>query len=884
MGRSMKWLRRFTERALSEKRLDSELQFHLEQRTADYVTEGIPPEEAHRRARLEFGGVERFKEECRETHWENQWDILVRDFRFALGSLRKDRRFACAAIFALALGIGASTAIFSVVDNALLEPFAYKDSRHLVTLHLRDLDQADDWRGLFLYDEFQEFSKKNDLFDGMVANLQEDVVYSADENSILLAGNYVTPGTFEFYGIAPFLGRSLEAADYQAGAPPVFVMRYKTWVIRFGANASLLGKRFKLNGVPRTLVGVAAPRFAWGGAELWMPRPPGELKITRSFDGRQYWGVVAHIRPGVSLKQAAANLNVIAQHFSKVYPKDYPTHFSIEVESFTHIVTPREFRRALYLFSAAVGLLLLIGCANVANLLLARATTRAKELAVRAALGASRLRLVRQLLAESSLLAMAGAVLGILLAWAGVRTIAAVLPDFTIASETVIEMNGAALLFAVAAGVCTVFVFGLAPALKASRCNPEEALRDTGKGLSGAAAGVGLRNTVVVAEVALSVALLFTASLFVRSFVALQRVPLGLQTDHVLSARIPLPPDRYKTGAQLQSFFGPLLERLKSMPGITYAAESTTRPPYGGIRSEVEVSGRAHSDKWYTLFQLCSEDYLSVLRIPTLEGRRFTEAEVKDARRVAVINQTFERRYFDKEDPIGRKIQLDLLRDFPDAVKEPQFEVIGVVTDARNRGLTEPIDPEVWIPYTVTGSAMRGLLVRTTNDASAMIKTVAREIWAADPNVAMAEPNTLDYFLDLFTFAQPRFGLWIVGMFAGMGLLLAAIGVYSVMAYNTARRTHEFGLRVALGAAARDVVRMVLRQGLRLLVLGMVVGLGASLALSRIITNQLWGVSPYDPMTLGGVAVLLLLIGLMACWVPARRATRVDPMTALRYE
>lgn len=880
----MRWLRRFTQRALSEKRLDSELQFHIEQRAEEYVAEGIPPAEARRRAVLEFGGMERFKEECRETHWENHWDILVRDFRFAVTCLRKDRRFAFAAILALALGIGASTAIFSVVDNVLFEPFAYKDSRRLVTLHLRDLDQANDWRGMFLYDEFREFRKQSDLFDGMVANLPEDVVYEAGENSLLLFGNYVTTGTFEFYGVAPFLGRSLEPADYQAGAPPVFVMRYKTWVSRFGSDRSLIGKTFNLNGVSRTLVGVEAPRFAWGGADLWMPRGPEEPKIIRSFDGRQYWGAVARIRPGVSLKQAAANLNGIAQHFSKIYPKDYPTHFSMEVESFAYIVTPPGFRRALYLFSGAVGLLLLIGCANVANLLLARATTRGKELAVRTALGASRFRLVRQLLAESLLLAFAGAVLGILIAWVGVRTIAAVLPDFTIASETVIQMNGVALLFAVVAGVCTVFVFGLAPALRASRCNPEEALRDTGKGLSGTAAGTGLRSMVVVAEVALCVALLFTASLFVRSFVALGRVPLGLKTDHVLTARLPLPPERYKSGSQLHGFFGPLLARLKSMPGITYAAETSTMPPYGGIRTEVEVFGEPHSEKWHTLFQLCSEDYLALLRIPVLEGRPFNTAEVNDARQVAVINQTFQRRYFNKEDAIGRKIQLNVLKDFPDAVKDPSFEIIGVAADARNRGLTEPIDPEVWIPYTVTGSAMRGVLVRTTDDPSSMIKVVAREIWAADRGVAMAEPNSLDYFLDLFTFAQPRFGLWIVGIFAGMGLLLAAIGVYSVMAYNTARRTHEFGLRVALGAAAHDVVRMVLGQGLRLLTVGMVTGLGVSLALSRMITSQLWGVSPYDPVTLVGVAALLLLIGLMACWVPARRATRVDPMTALRYE
>jgi len=880
----MRWLRRFKEKALWEKRLNSELQFHLEQQREAYVAAGLSEAEARRRAAIDFGGLEPAKEECREARWEYQVDVLARDFRFALRGLLKDRRFSCIAILALALGIGASTAIFSVVDNALFEPFAYKDSHHLVTVHLRDQDQAEEWRGLFLYDEFQEFGKQKQLFESAVANLEDDVVYSAGQNSVLLAGNYVTPGTFEFYGVAPYLGRSLEPADYQADAPPVFVMRYRTWVQKFGADPSLLGKPFNLNGVSRTLVGIEAPRFAWGGVDLWMPRGPAEPKIIRSFDGKQYWGVVARIRPGVSLEQAASQLNVIAQRFSKIYPKDYPTHFSMEVESFERAVLPPEFRRALYMFSAAVGLLLLIGCANVANLLLARATTREKEFALRAALGATRFRIVRQLLVESFLLAFAGAILGIFLGWAGVGTIAAVIPEFTIASETVIQMNSSVLLFALVAGVCTVFLFGLFPALKVSRCSLEESLRDTGKGLSGTSTGKGLRNAVVVAEVALSVTLLFTASLFVRSFIALERVPLGLQTDHILTARLPLPRERYKTGPQVQSFFRPLLERLKSSPGVVYAAETSTRPPYGGIRSEVEVSGKAHPEKWFGLFQLCSEDYLRLLRIRVLEGREFTEAEVNDARHVAVINQTLQRRYFGAQDPIGQKIRLDELKDFPDAVGDPWFEVIGVVGDARNRGLEEPIDPEIWIPYTVTGSAMRGILVRTTNDPMSMMKNVAREIWAVDHSVAMAEPNTLDYFLELFTFAQPRFGLWIVGIFAGVGLLLVTIGVYSVMAYNTARRTHEFGLRMAMGAASSSVLKMVLRDGLRLLAMGILAGMLCSLALARIITSQLWGVSPYDPLTIGAVAGLLLLIGLAACWMPARRATRVDPMAALRYE
>ncbi|PYT49895.1 MAG: hypothetical protein DMG44_08625 [Acidobacteria bacterium] len=880
----MRWLRRLWHKSLTERRLDSELQFHVEQQAAEYIAAGFPHEEARRRASIEFGGVERFKEECREARWENHLEILARDFRIAFRGLAKDRHFAFIAIFALALGIGASTAIFSVVDNAVFEPLPYKDSRHLVTIRLHDQDQADRWRGAFLFAEFQDLMKQNHVFDGMVANLEDDIVYTAGDGNLQLGGNYVTSGTFEFFGVAPFLGRSLEAADYQSGAPPVFVLRHATWVGKFNSDPSLIGKTFTLNGVSRTLVGIAAPRFAWGGADLWMPRGPDEPRVLREGDFPRHWGVVAHLRPGVTAHQASADLAVIAQRLSAVYPKEYPKHFTMEVLSFGSAVLSPRFRNSLYVFLAAVGLLLLIGCGNVANLLLARATAREKEFAVRAALGASRFRVVRQLLAESFLLAISGAMLGIFLAWAGVKTLAAVIPEFTIASETVIAMNGAVLLFALVVGVGTVFLFGLVPALQASRCDLHDSLRDTGKGVGRTVGRAGLRNAVIVLEVALSLALLFTAGLFMRSFVALQEVSLGLRMDHVLTARIPLPSGHYKTAAQLTSFFRPLLARLKSVPGIAFAAETSTLPPYGGIRSEVEVPGKAHTEKWNTLFQLCSEDYFSVLRIQFLDGRSFTEAEVNDARKVAVINQTFRRRYFGDENPIGRRIQLKELKEFSDPLNEPWFEVIGVVADVRNQGLQEPLWPEVWIPYTVTGSFMRGILVRTTNEPKSMIKAVGKEIWATDPSVAMAQPETLEYFLNLFTFAQPRFGLWLVTIFAVIGLVLVSIGVYSVIAYTTSRRTHEIGLRIALGAARADVLKMVLRKGLQLLLAGIIIGLGVSFALSRVLVSQLWGVSPYDRLTFVSVSGLLLLVGLIACWIPARRATRVNPSSALRYE
>jgi putative ABC transport system permease protein len=445
-------------------------------------------------------------------------------------------------------------------------------------------------------------------------------------------------------------------------------------------------------------------------------------------------------------------------------------------------------------------------------------------------------------------------------------------------------MNAAVLLFALVVGVGTVFLFGLVPALQASRCDLHDSLRDTGKGVGRTVGRSGLRDAVIVLEVALSLTLLFTAGLFMRSFVALQEVPLGLRMDHVLTARIPLPAARYKTAAQLTSFFRPLLARLKSAPGIAFAAETSTLPPYGGIRSEVEVPGKAHTEKWDTLFQLCSEDYFSVLRIQFLDGRSFTEAEVNDVRKVAVINQTFRRRYFGNENPIGRGIQLKELKEFSDPLNDPSFEVIGVVADVQNQGLQEPLWPEAWIPYTVTGSFMRGILVRTTSEPKSMIKAVGKEIWATDPSVAMAQPETLEYFLNLFTFAQPRFGLWLVTIFAAIGLVLVTIGVYSVIAYTTSRRTHEIGIRIALGAARADVLNMVLRKGLQLLLAGIAIGLAVSFALSRLIVSQLWGVSPYDRLTLFSVAALLLAVGLIACWIPARRATRVNPSNALRYE
>jgi len=878
-------LSRLWQKPQAEKRLDCELQFHLEQQISDYVAGGLSPAEARRRAQLEFGGVELYKEECRDARWENQLDILLRDLRFAVRGLRKDRRFAFVAIFALALAIGASTAVFSVVDNALFEPFPYKDQHSLVIPKIRDLDRGTDyWRSFFTIPEIREIQKQNHVFTDVVANCLDDFIYSAPGKSTRFAGDYVTPRSFEFFGVAPLMGRPVEDADYRPGAPPVFVLRYNAWLSKFNGDPGIVGKSFTLNGVSRTLVAIMPPRFAWGGAELWVPSSLQEAETLRSGESDRYWGVVARLKPGVSTRQAAADLSVIAKGLSAVHPKDYPKHFDTDVESFGHAVLPRRFRNTLYVFLAAVALLLLIGCGNVANLLLARATTRAKEFAVRTALGASRGQLIRQLLVESLLLALGGAFSGTLLAWGGVRVLAISMPDFTIASETVIEMNTAVLLFALVAGVSTVFLFGLVPAIQSSRCDLQESLRDAGKGLSGTGGRIRLRNSVIVLEVALSLTLLFTAGLFLRSFVALSRVPLGFHTDHVLLARIPLLPDRYKSAEQIHNFYRALLERLSAVPGVVSATVTSSAPPFEGGRTYLDIPGKSHSEQWYTSAQLVSQQYFDVLRMPFLAGRAFSEADVADARQVAVINETLRRQYFPGEDPIGRRLRLPELETVRDPMKDASFDVIGVVADARNDGLQAPILPEVWFPYSVYPRFTDGLLIRTSNDPALLINALAREAWNTDPSVALADPAPLARTLDTFGYAQPRFGLSLVTVFAVLGLLLVTIGVYSVIAYSTSRQTHEFGIRMALGAGAGDVLRMVLQKGLGLLLAGIALGLAVSLGVGRILVTQLWGVSQYDTLTFAAVIALLLLVGLVACWIPARRATRVNPVKALRCE
>ena len=809
---------------------------------------------------------------------------LWQDLHFAARNLKKSPGFAIVAVVTLALGIGASTAIFSVIENVLMEPFPYPDAQHFVSMQIHDTEQNEPGgRGGYSGPEFLDYIAQNRVFDRVIGNDQEDVLYTYGEGTDRFEGCMVTPGTFEFLGMPALVGRVMQPADYEPAAPPVFVLRYKTWVNRFNADPAILNKTFVLNGTARTLIGVMPPRFAWGDADLWLPEKPSRANTTNLTGYNRYWFFLGHLKPGVTERAARADLAILAQHLSKVYPKDYPKHFSVEVQSLADMVVGR-FRTTLFIVLAAVGLLLLIGCGNVANLLLARATAREKEFAIRAALGAGRWRLVRQLLVESLILAAGGAAFGVLLTWGGLKSLVALTPQEIIPAEAVIRLNVSVLLFTLGVSMATALVFGLVPALQAARRDLNDPLRDSGKGVSGGFRHGRLRDAVVVLEVALSLTLLVGAGLLMRSFVALREVHLGLQPDHILTARLPLPQDRYKTGEQVAGFFRPLLLRLKAMPGIVEATETSTLPPYGGIPSDIEIPGKTHEEKWTALYQLCSEGYFPVLKLQFLTGRPFTEAEVNGVKKLAVVNQTFAHKYLGAENPIGQRIHLLHLETAPDPLHDSWFEIVGVVADAKNRGLQDPPEPEVWVPYTVTGSFARGVLIRTAGEPLAMLNAVRQEIWATDRSVALTLTGTLEGYISQFSYAGPRFGFFLMGIFASIGLILVTIGVYSVLAYTAARRTHEIGIRMALGAESGDVLKLVINMGLRLVILGVGIGLAVSLGVARVIATQLWGVSPYDPATLIAVPLLLFVTGLIACWVPARRAARVDPLIALRYE
>jgi putative ABC transport system permease protein len=885
----VRWIRRLLFSRILKEQLDDELRFHV----ADYIAQGMTPEDAYRRAHISMGGLEQVRQKCRDQRWENHLEDIFRDIRVALRRLVKEPRFSLMAILGLGLGIGSTTLVFSLVYGLLFRPLTYRSFDRSIVFQIHDMSDSDNGgRGLFTISELLAFQQQNHVFEDMIGyNNAINVSYDDGKGTREIFGTtgagshagsggaYVTSNTFDYYGVPPLLGRGIMKADGAPGASPVFVMNYRVWQEMFNGHPAVLDKSFLLNGEATTLVGIMPPQFQLYGAGVWLPI---ELKSS-SPQSAEALNIVGRLKPGVSLKAGAADLTVIASGLSKLYPARYPARFTVVTETFVDSLLHR-FKTTLYALSAAVFMLLLIVCTNVASLLLARATTRQGEVALRASLGASRSRLINQFLVEAFVLASAGCILGCLLALGGLKWLVLLIPAHRIPDGVTFGLNLPVLVFAVAVSLVTTLVCGLVPALPTLGRNLRARPMNFSRASDVGGHRGGLRNILVVAQVAVSIVLLISAGLMMRSFLALTHVDLGFRPDSVLYVRLDLPKGRYEKTGPRQVLLKQIIDRVKTLPGVTAAAETWSLPPEDRKRSEVTVPGRTHSQEWEANMNLCSEDYSGTLGLPLLKGRLFSQDDVESARHVAVINQALARQFFGDDDPIGKRIKFNQFDQLPDTPHDAYFEIIGIVADYRNAGLKNKPVPEALLPHTISPLGVPNILVRTAQRPALLLKSVYQAVWTADPAVSIDMSGFLGDILNEYEYEEPRFEFALLGAFAGIGLLLVIVGIYSVMAYMVALRTHEIGVRTALGAQPAALIKMVLKKGLALITVGALIGLLVSLGLTRFLSSQIWGISATDPWTFAGVVACILIVGLLACSLPARRAAQIDPLIALHYE
>jgi putative ABC transport system permease protein len=884
----MSWLRRLFHKSRSESQLDRELRFHLEQQIADNIAAGSSLEKARRRAQQEFGGIERVKEEVRDTQWETLLENLFRDFRYGLRTLRKDRRFSLIAIFALGLGIGASTIVFSVVYNVFFRALPYKAYNRSVLVSIQDLDAigAERVRKYFSPEEIRAVRNQNHVFEEVIAYGRMRPTYDDGKSVRFFSfGAVVTPNTFDYLGVPSLLGRTISEEDGRPGAPLVFVVNYRLWQREFGGDPKILGRTFILNGKPTTLVGIMPLRFNAFGANFWLPAKPDYPSLQ----------LMGRLKPGVNVQTAGAELNAIAHRTHKpnpggIFPED---KFAIASETLLDSLIGT-FKKTLYVLLGAVLLLLLIACTNVANLLLARATAREREIAMRATLGATRGRLIRQLLVESFILAAAASLAGCGLAYFGLKAVVALIPAGTLPEETAIRMNAPVLFLALGMSILTTVLCSLAPALHVVRSDVQPRLASAGKGGGGSFRHGKLRAGLVVGEVALSIVLLISAGLLVRSFLILTRVDLGFDPRNVLYFVLNLPPT-YNTNlaGSLQkknAMTRQLLERMRALPSVTSVAEMAADPPPLQYQlTDTIIPGKPHANPWETQLEMCSDGYFRTLGLPLLRGRFFSEDDVSATRDVMVVNEAFSRQYFPDKDPVGQKVKLDVFDKPYFAAAAPHdtyFEIVGIVRDFKTRAYDNPSwqsFPQAFVPYSVAGFNWRVFMARASGDPGSLLKNMDQEVRALDPGIQISTSGTLEGSLKEF-YRGPQFELLVLGAFAFIGLALVMIGIFSVMAYTVSLQTHEIGIRMALGAHQANILRLVLLNGFRLVAAGIVVGVTAGFALTRLLASQISGVSATDPWTFGAVVSVVVFVGLAACLFPARRAAQTDPLVALRYE
>ena len=872
-----------------ERELEAELRFHLERDAAQNLQSGMNAEDAHYAALKSFGGMEQAKEECRDARGARLIEELWQDIRYGARNLRKHRGFTLIAILTLALGIGANTAIFSVVNATLLRPLPYQNPDQIVMVWGTN-PGGFGWRGKtgFSAPSFLDYQQQNQVFERMATFNGIDFTLVGTDNSERIHSGMVTAEFFDVLAVQPILGRTFVPEDSQTGRDHVVVLSYSLWQRRFGSDQHIVGQTIRLDATPYIVIGVLPQGFDFSIPDyfesrgLWVPTvlPQDNSNSER---GHKYLSVIARLKPAVALRQAEQDMRVITERLAKEYPGTMGK-FGVKLTPL-HEQIVGDIRPVLLLLFGAVGFVLLIACANVANLQLARASTRQKEIAIRRALGASRGRLLRQLLTESVLLSLIGGTLSLFLALWGTRLLTGLGPA-SIFHGTIATVDLTVLAYALVLSLVTGILSGLAPALQSTPTRHSESLKEGGRNSAASEGGLRLRKLITVSEVALSMMLLIGAGLLIRSFIGLLQVNPGFESRNILTAQVYLPKYSYPDATRQTAFYTQVMERIKALPGVIAVGATDELPlTMGTHTSTFSIEGRApidESDQSLAVQDsLATADYFRAMGIPLIKGRAFSATDDGSATPVALINQSFARRFFPNENPIGQHLRFES--------KSPWITIVGIVGDVRGFGLDKEAKSEIFLPYqqesflSYNPWAHMHLVVRTTGDPNAIAAAALASVREIDKDLPSPQARTMETVLAA-SIAERRSNMLLLGVFAVIALILTGVGIYGVISYSVTQRTQEIGIRMALGAQSRDVITLVMRNGMRLVLMGIVIGLAGSFALTRWMASLLFEISATDFLTFMVTASLLTAIALLACWVPARRATKVDPLIALKYE